>query len=98
MCPYIKKEDRDKYKNVVLQIANLPEITTGGDMEYLIAILQKKFMSTRQQRYTDLHLCTYATIHAGDEFRRRYLDVRESNAKKTNGDIELPTIERLNET
>jgi hypothetical protein len=87
--PYIKQEDRDKYRTLNIAINILPEITTKGDLEYLIALLQQKYMSTREQRYSTLHDCTYATIHAGDEFRRRFLDKREDEAREINGDITL---------
>lgn len=87
--PYIKGEDRLKYIDIYKEIEKLKEITTKGDLEYLIALLQQKYMSTREQRYSTLHDCTYATIHAGDEFRRRFLDKREDEAREINGDITL---------
>ena len=47
----------------------------------------KKYMSTRDFRYSNLHDCVYAAIHCGDEFRRLYLDVRENQARESNGDV-----------
>ena len=82
--PYIKQKNRGKY-NLILD--NLPEIETKGDLEYCVYKLMKKFMKTRELRYTPLHSCIYAVIHAGQEFKRRYLDKRENEAIKTNGDI-----------
>jgi len=49
----------------------------------------KKFMSTRSYRYSDLHSCTYATQHCSDEFKRRFLDKRENEAREKNGDISV---------
>ena len=82
--PYIEKDKRGKYK---LIFDNLPDIETKGDLEYCIFALMKKYMSTREYRYSNLHDCVYASAHCSDEFRRRYLDKREDEAIKKNGDI-----------
>ena len=87
--PYIKDEDRSKYNNLMLNIHMLPEIQTKGDLEYLVFALMKKYMSTREERYSTLHDAVYAAQHCSDEFRRRYLDKREDSAKQQNGDIEI---------
>ena len=58
------------------------------NQEYLIFVLLLKFISTREKRYSTLHDATYGCIHAGEEFKRRYLDVREDYAKEENGDVE----------
>lgn len=94
--PYIKQEDRDKYKNIILMLEHLPEISTKGDLEYLIFSFMKKYMNTRESRYSTLHDCTYAAQHCADEFRRRFLDKREDEAKRQNGDIQIankPSLE-----
>jgi len=85
--PYIKLDDRRKYSNITDQIAK-SEIETKGDLEYLVFSLMKKFMSTREQRYSTLHEVVYAVMHCADEYRRRYLDKREDEARETNGDVE----------
>jgi len=82
--PYIKKELRGHYDII---IDNLPKIENKGDLEYCIFKLIKKYMSTREYRYSNLHEAVYATIHAGEEFKRRYLDLREDKAIIENGDI-----------
>jgi len=86
--PYISKEQRDKYHALITVLNATPEIETKGDLEYLIFSLMKKFMVTRDNKYTTLHDCVYATQHCSDEFRRRFLDKREDNARQQNGDIE----------
>ncbi len=83
--PYIKESEREKYNEV---LDELLFIDSKGDLEYCIFKLMKIFMATRENRYSTLHEAVYATIHAGEEFKRRYLDVREDNAMKENGDIE----------
>jgi hypothetical protein len=84
--PYVNKESREKYINISFAIAN-KQIETKGDLEYLVFVLMKQYMSTREQRYSTLHDCAYAVQHASDEFRRRYLDKREDQALSENGDI-----------
>jgi len=85
--PYINENHREKYKNLLFMIQNLKDIETKGDLEYLTFILMKKYMSTREQKYTHLHDCVYAIQHCSDEFRRRFLDKREDKARQENGDI-----------
>ena len=84
--PYIKEEDREKYNYLEDQI-KLTVIDTKGDLEYLIFMLMKRYMATRDQRYTELHNCVYASMHCADEFRRRFLDKREDEAREKNGDV-----------
>jgi len=82
--PYIKKELRNKYDNILNQ---LPIIDNKGDLEYCVFKLMKRFMSVREQRYSTLHEVVYAVMHCADEYRRRYLDKREDNAMIENGDV-----------
>jgi len=82
--PYIKPEDRDKFNQ---QLDQIDKIETKGELEYCIFKLMLRYMRGKEFRYATLHDCTYAAIHCGDEFRRRFLDERENKAKNTNGDI-----------
>jgi hypothetical protein len=82
--PYIKENDRAKFNNV---LCNMPSFTTKGELEFCIFTLMKQYMSIRENRYSHLHDCVYGCIHAGDEFRRRYLDIRENEAIIENGDV-----------
>ena len=83
--PYIKQEERAKYYEVLNQ---LPEMQTKGDLEYCIFKLMKLFMKKRKRCYTELHSTVYAATHCADEFRRRYLDLREDEARIENGDVD----------
>jgi hypothetical protein len=69
------------------QIRTMPEIETKGDLEYYVFLLMKKYMSTRASKYSNLHDTVYAIMHCADEFRRRYLDKREDDAREANGDV-----------
>lgn len=82
--PYITQEDRKKFDKILKM---MPTIPTKGDLEYCITMLQHNYMSTKVWSYTELHNTVYATIHAGDEFRRRFLDKREDSAIIANGDV-----------
>ena len=85
--PYVDRASRDKYKEINKAIAFIDKIETKGDLEYLVFRLMVKFMVTREKRYSTLHDVVYAVAHASDEYRRRYLDVRENEALEANGDI-----------
>jgi len=82
--PYIKKVDRTKFDQ---QLDEMVGFINKGELEYCVFKLMTKYMSTREHRYSSLHDCTYAVQHCADEFRRRFLDKRENDARKTNGDI-----------
>jgi len=86
--PYIDKNQREKYLYFTNAINNIGDIETKGDLEYLVFFLMKKYMSSRDFRYSTLHDCVYAVQHCSDEFRRRFLDVREKEALTKNGDVE----------
>jgi hypothetical protein len=84
--PYISKNEREKFLPLLLEIQKIPEISNKGDLEFLIFTLMLKYMSNKDQKYSILHDCTYSAIHCGDEFRRRFLDLRENYAREMNGD------------
>jgi hypothetical protein len=48
-----------------------------------------KYMKNKKIRYVNLHDCVYAATHCADEFRRRFLDAREEDAREKDGDIML---------
>lgn len=83
--PYIKKSDRTRYDIVLDQIGS---IDGKGELEYCIFKLMRRYMCDKEERYSTLHDAAYAAAHCSDEFRRRFLDVREDDARHENGDIE----------
>jgi len=85
--PYIDQKQREKYDEILEAFFQV-EIETKGDLEYCIFSLMKRYMDTRKTRYSTLHDCAYAAQHCADEFRRRFLDKREDEAIKKNGDVE----------
>ena len=82
--PYIKADERISYDKVLDQ---MPDIRSKGDLEYCVFKLMKQFMEIREKRYSTLHEVVYAIMHCADEYRRRFLDKREDEAREENGDI-----------
>ncbi len=82
--PYIKKSLRSRYDK---SLSTLPVIASKGGLEYCVFKLFLNYMSDIDWKYKNLHDAVYAIIHAGEEARRRFLDVREDEALKKNGDI-----------
>jgi len=82
--PYIAEEQRSQYD---YGLDMIEDIKTKGDLEYCIFKLMRKFMKTRDERYTQLHDAVYAAVHCGHEFNRRFLDKREDAAIEKNGDV-----------
>ncbi len=82
--PYISENMRGKFD---LYLDAIYTIDTKGELEYCIFKLMKKYMKHKEFKYTELHNCVYASMHCADEFRRRFLDEREDEARDKNGDI-----------
>lgn len=87
--PYISQEERSQYDLFRVFLRDMPPIKDKGNLEYMVYLLMLKFMSTREQRYGDLHEAVYGTVHSAHEFERNFLDKRENLAKQKNGDIQL---------
>jgi len=84
--PYIKFENRVKYDKALNDLSN---IETKGDLEYCVFRLMQNYRLIHGEKYAQLHDCVYAVQHCSDEFRRRFLDIREDQARKENGDINV---------
>jgi hypothetical protein len=82
--PYIENSNREKYDQV---LGKLPRIENKGELEYCLFYLMIKYKDSRAFKYSELHDATYACQHVSDEFRRRFLDEREDEARLHNGDI-----------
>lgn len=82
--PYIKNTMRTKFDE---HLDKISVIETKGELEYCIFKLMKRYMKDKEKKYSTYHDTTYAAIHCGDEYRRRYLDLREDKAIQENGDV-----------
>lgn len=84
--PYIKADRRLHFDKVLIQL-DVMTIENKGELEYCIFKLMQMYMRKKEVRYSNLHDTVYAAHHCGDEFRRRFLDKREDEAIKENGDV-----------
>lgn len=82
--PYILQQDRKILDDI---LDKLTILQSKGELEYCIFKLMRMYMRTRTHNYSNLHDTTYAAQHCADEFRRRFLDCRESTALLENGDV-----------
>jgi len=82
--PYILQANRERFQPA---LESLPDFASKGELEYVIFSIMRAYMSARNNKYSNLHDCTYAAMHCADEFRRRFLDKREDEAITENGDI-----------
>lgn len=82
--PYIKPQEAKPFREI---LELLPFIETKGQLEYCIFKIMKSYMENKAIRYSNLHDTVYAAMHCADEFRRRFLDKREDEAIKENGDV-----------
>lgn len=82
--PYIKQEDREKFTKILTQ---LPNPLIKGELEYCLFFIMQSYMKDKKANYSNLHDTVYAAQHCADEFRRRFLDKREDEARNNNGDI-----------
>jgi len=87
--PYVDKNSREKYKEFIVFLQGMQDIETKGDFEFLLMLLYRKFMKSREARYSTLHDACYAIQHVSDEVRRRFLDKREDTARQSNGEVDL---------
>ncbi len=82
--PYIKQILRCRYDKVLNE---LPVISGKGALEYCVLKLFFNYMSDVTWSYKSLHDAVYAIIHAGEEAKRRFLDIKEDESITKNGDI-----------
>ncbi len=82
--PYIKPISRCRYDKILNE---LPFITNKGALEYCVFKLFLHYMKDIDRSYKNLHDAVYAIIHAGEETKRRFLDTKENESLKKNGDI-----------
>ncbi|MHC4104974.1 MAG: DUF6899 family protein [Planctomycetota bacterium] len=80
--PYISPDERNKFKTIDLLFP-----ATKGELEYCIFTLMVRYKNRHTFNYEQLHDITYSAQHCADEFRRRFLDKREDEARIQNGDI-----------
>lgn len=84
--PYIKPEDRLR---LARQIDNgrEPEITTAGELNYLITKLLITYLQQHELNYATCNDIVGALDNAKDEFKRRIQDKYEDQKIYQNGEV-----------
>jgi len=84
--PYIKQEDRNKFKDLEMELGfETPK--TAGELQYVIAVMIKAFMSESEGRYQDMNNVMGALNGANLEFYRRTVAPYEDLCIALNGDV-----------
>jgi len=91
--PYITQTDRESLDYVEDAIRNSPP-TSAGEIQYLIALLIKGYMSNSDYRYQTMNDVMGALNGANLEFYRRYVGPYEDECIKKNGDVIFERTEK----
>jgi hypothetical protein len=83
--PYIKKEDRLKFNNKVIEISNL--ITCDGDLNYIISLLLHKQLEKRGVCYQNMNNLIGSIECAKNEFLRTVVAPYEDKKRNENGSV-----------
>lgn len=82
--PYIKQEDRRKFRTPVSQ---LPRPETAGELNYLISSICKRYLDSKGESYSTINeICGVLTC-ANFEFYRRVAEPYEDVKMEENGDV-----------
>ena len=84
--PYIKKENRDKLKALTQALDGL-EITSAGDLNYLITMITHKYLNQKPESYNMYNDAIGALEGAKLELYRRHVALYENDKIKENGDV-----------
>lgn len=88
MSPYIKQEDREKFRpgledlKEILEAKQLPK----GELTYLVYSQALSYFTGRES-YTNISDAISALNDAGEELRRRFLNDYEDKKIDENGDV-----------
>jgi hypothetical protein len=95
--PYIPKDRREKYNNLINDLAHILNNLTSndelsGEMNYVLFRLARLLANQEaggQRRYARIAVIKSALIEARDEFWRREMIPYEKEKIELNGDVEL---------
>ncbi len=88
MSPYIKREDREKFRKGLEDLKEIMEAghPPKGELTYLAYSLGISYFKDRDS-YTTISDAISALTDAAEEIRRRYLNNYENFKIKENGDV-----------
>lgn len=84
--PYIKQDDREKYKDRLAQVAVDLFRQSKGDLNYCVTLLAWEWAKSHGGGYTNISNAVGALQDAAAELRRRQLDPYEDEKIAENGD------------
>ena len=84
--PYIKEEDRINFNEVELELSEAG-VKTAGEVQYLIALIVKEYLSDKELRYQQLNDVMGALSGAQQEFYREVVAPYEDRCITKNGEI-----------
>ena len=91
--PYLKKEDKDKFKGMLKEMKKTPP-TTAGEINFLVTSLVHEYMKSQGLNYQKINDVVGALDGAKVEFQRRIVGPYEDIKIKENGDAGY-TLEEL---
>jgi len=84
--PYIKSRERERLSEISELILKT-KIDTAGNLQYLIALLTKSFMTDKEKKYQDHNDVMGALDGAAREYYRRKVAPYEQEKINENGDV-----------
>lgn len=86
--PYITQASREDFKDIEELIQSKPP-QCAGDIQYILALLIKEYMSNNPYRYGTMNDVMGALNGANLEFYRRYVGPYEDECIDKNGDVKF---------
>ena len=84
--PYIKKEDREKF-NELLAVLEKQEIKTAGELNFLLTMIVHKYLNQKPESYAMYNDAIGALEGSKLELYRRHVAYYENEKIKENGDV-----------
>ena len=84
--PYIKEEDRISFNEVEFELAEAG-VKTAGEIQYLVALVVREYLSDKELRYQQLNDVMGALSGASQEFYREVVAPYEDRCITKNGEI-----------
>jgi hypothetical protein len=84
--PYIKQEDREKFKGIIENI-NSVDIKGPGELNYLLTMLVHKFLNQEPECYRAYNDALGALTGCKLKIYRRHISGYEDEKQKENGDV-----------
>jgi len=84
--PYIKKEDRLKFSELLAVLEKEP-INSAGELNYLLTMIVHKYLNQKPENYQSYNDAIGALEGCKIELYRRHISDYEDTKQKENGDV-----------